>query len=156
MEWITLIGAVIAALAASYNIWLTYSNGRDSILVKCGFHMPTSSPATALHVVNTGKHTVKLYDYGFIEESGLLFSIPFDIGMDPWSHEADDYKYRYGTMTIQPHDLFCEGITFNPEIVGVYAMTVSQAIPRVKMIRSRLRPTVLWAYLKAKFRPRHA
>lgn len=155
MEWITLVGAVIAAIAALYNIWLTYSNSRDSILVKAGTHTAIATPATGLYVVNTGKHPVYVSDFGFVQPNGKLFSIPWYHETEGLQEGEDYHEYNVGTTSIEPHDLFSIGISYQPEIIGVYAITSTQSLPRINMTRSRLWPKVFFYYLVAKFRHRN-
>lgn len=155
MEQITMISAIIAALAAALNLWLTYFDRRDAIYVKYGQHTPIPTPTAGLYVVNTGKHPVHLSDFGFIGADGKLFSIPWAIQDIEMYDGVDPNAYRAGTTTIEPHDLFSIGITHKPVVIGAYAITTTQSIRRVSMIRSRLRPKVFFKYLYAKFWARY-
>jgi len=155
MQVVTMFGAIIAAVAAFTNLWLTYFDRRDAIYVRYGQHTPIATPAAGLYVVNTGKHPVYISDFGFIGSDGKLFSIP-------WYHESmamhdgdDSNSYYVGTTTIAPHDFFSIGLTYKPEIIGVYAITSTQNIRRVSMRRSRLWPKVFFKYLYAKFWARY-
>ena len=51
MEQITMISAIIAAIAAALNLWLTYFDRRDSIYVKHGQHTPIATPAAGLYIL---------------------------------------------------------------------------------------------------------
>jgi len=155
MEKITMFSAIIAAIAAALNLWLTYFDRRDAIYVKYGQHTPIATPAAGLYIVNTGKHPVYISDFGFIEPDGTLFSIPSYNENEPMMEEFDSNAYHSGTTTIAPHDLFSIGISYQPEIIGVYAKTSTQSIPRVSMTRSRLWPKVFFKYLYAKFWARY-
>ena len=155
MDQITMISATIAAIAAALNLWLTYFDRRDAIYVKHGQHTPIATPAAGLYIVNTGKHPVYISDFGFIEPNGKLFSIPWYNENEAMMEEADSNAYHSGTTTIEPHDLFSIGISYQPEIIGVYAITSTQNIRRVSMIRSRLWPNVFFKYLYAKFWARY-
>lgn len=151
MQWITMIGAVIAAVVGFTNLWLSYFDRRDAIRVRYGTHTPIATQAAALYVVNTGKHSVDISDFGFIEADGKLFSIPWRTQYSDMYDAHDPDHFQIGTTNIDPHDLFCTGITFKPEVIGVYAITTTQNIRRVSMTRSRLRPTVFLRYFHAKF-----
>jgi hypothetical protein len=155
MELLTMFGAVIAAIAAVVNLWLTFFDRRDAIYVKYGQHTPITSPATGLYIVNTGKHPVYISDFGFIRENGKLLSIPYLEQTEPDPNDFDPHYYCVGTTTIAPHDLFSIGITYVEPIIGVYAITSTQSMMRISMVRSRFLPQILYKYLKVKLWPRY-
>jgi hypothetical protein len=155
MELITLFGAVIAAVAASLNLWKSFKDDTDSIYVKTGTFQPTATLAKAFYVVNTGKHPVMLSDYGFVLEDGKLFSIPWYDENDAISDGPDLHAFHSGSTTIPQRDLFSVGITFNEKIIGSYAVTVTQSIYRVHMIRTRFYPRVLFQWIFASLKPRY-
>lgn len=155
MQWITMIGALTAALAGLYNIWLSYTDRGDSILVKHGTHTPIDTPAVCMYVVNTGKHPVFISDFGFVNEDGTLFSVPYYNETEHYIDGPDIHEFYVGTTTIQPNQLFSAGLSYSSKIIGVYAITSTQSVRRVRMIRNRLWPHVLWKYLRSKFRTRH-
>lgn len=150
-----MFGALIAAVAAVVNLWLTFFERRDSIYVKHGSHTPLATPTAGLYIVNTGKHPVYISDFGFITPDGKLFSVPWYNETEAYQDGDDPNAYYVGTTTIAPHNLFSAGITYSSEIIGVYAITSTQNIKRVSMIRSRIWPNVFYKYLKAKFVSRY-
>ncbi len=150
-----MIGAVIAAVAAAFNLWLTFYDRRDSILVRYGSHTPIETSCEGLYIVNTGKHPVYISDFGFITPSGELFSIPLYDQMEACYQGEDPNAYYIGTRNIAPHEFFSIGISYNEKILGVYAITSTQNIKRVNMIQSRLWPHVFLKYLKATYWARY-
>lgn len=83
MEWIPLIGAaaaVIAAIASGTNLWWQRGDRRDRFYLSWGGKEAQIEPGTYLYVVNTGKHDIEMLDYGFGSTSGKekLYSIPYE------------------------------------------------------------------------------
>lgn len=74
--WVTLVGAVVAALASSLNLWRQFGEKTDKIKVGFGPLRPQIEPGYWLYVVSRRDHQMNLNDYGFIDESGRLLSLP--------------------------------------------------------------------------------
>lgn len=156
MDWITMFGAIVAAVAAIANLWFTYSNGRDSIHVRYGGVRYYAIPAAELYVVNDGKHPVYISDFGFIKPDGSLFSIPYyDQTEGYMDNDNDPNRYVRGTTSLNPRETFSIGMSYNDEVIGAYAKTSTQDVIRVHMIASRWRPVTFFLYLKAKFFGKH-
>lgn len=155
-QWITMVGAAVAAIAGCWNLWLSFIKNSDQIEVRCSGYSPIATPATEMYVVNSGEHTVQISDYGFINSNGSLFSIPwYHETADAYMDGEDPHGYRQGSTNIAPHELFAIGMTYNDEVIGAYARTVRHRIPRVDMRKSRIRPQTFYYWLKAKFLQRY-
>jgi len=72
-KWITLGGAVIAAVASLLNLWWTHGARVDRIKVGFGALEPPISPGDWLYVVSCSDHRVTLKDYGFIGARGTPY-----------------------------------------------------------------------------------
>jgi hypothetical protein len=155
MEMITLFSAVIAAIAASLNLWKSFKDEADSIYVKTGTFRPIATAATALYIVNTGKHPVIISNYGFVLEDGKLFSIPWYDETEAVFDGPDHDAFYSGSSTIPPREILAVGITFNEKIIGSFAVTATQSIYSVHMLRSRFNPKVLFKWIFASIRPRY-
>lgn len=152
---ITLFSAVIAAIAASLNLWKSFKDEADSIYVRTGTFRPIATPAAALYVVNIGKHPVIISDYGFVLESGKLFSIPWYDENEAVFDGPDHDAFYSGNSTIPPREIFAVGITFNEKIIGSFAVTATQSIYRVHMLKSRFKPKILFQWFFASIKPRY-
>lgn len=155
MEWVTLTGAVIAALAGSLNLWKSLKDQSDLIYVKSGTFRPIATPAAAMYVVNVGNHPVMLSDYGFVLEDGKLFSIPWYAETEAIFDGPDPNAFYSGKSTIPSREIFAVGISFNDKIIGSFAITATQTIYRVHMMDSRIKPKILWKWIKASLVPRY-
>ncbi|WP_229007333.1 hypothetical protein [Methylophilus sp. Leaf408] len=152
-ELVTLVGAVIAAIAGILNLWKTFVDQTDRIYVKTGLFRPIATPATSLYVVNTAKHPVTLSDYGFVLEDGKLFSIPWYDENEAVFDGVDNHAFYLGNSTIPPRDMFAVGISFNEKIIGSFAVTTTQSRYRVHMMQSCLNPIAFYKWLSASFNP---
>ena len=155
MEWVTLAGAVIAAIAGTLNLWKSFKDQSDSIYVKTGSFRPIATPATAMYVVNLGKHAVMLSDYGFVLENGKLFSIPWYDENEAIFDGPDPHAFYIGKSTIPPREMFAVGITFNDKIIGSFAVTATQTMYRVHMMDSRINPKIFCKWIRASLLPRY-
>ena len=71
---VTVIGAVIAAITGSLNLWLQMRGKHDRFVVRMGGLSPSIEPETMMHVVSLSDHPIKLTDWGFIENDGRFQS----------------------------------------------------------------------------------
>ncbi len=154
-EWVTLAGAVIAAIAGTLNLWKSFKDQSDSIYVKSGTFRPIATPAAAMYVVNVGKHPVMLSDYGFVLEDGKLFSIPWYDENEAIFDGPDPNAFYTGKSTIPPREMFAVGITFNNRIIGSFAITATQTMYRVHMMDSLINPKTLYKWIRASLLPRY-
>ena len=67
---VTVIGAVIAAITGSLNLWLQMRGKYDRFVVRMGGLSPSTEPETLMHVFSLSDHPIKLTDWGFIENDG--------------------------------------------------------------------------------------
>ena len=143
----TLIGAVVAALASVANFWWTYRAKVDRITVIFGPTRPPTEPGEWLHIVSQSDHQINLRDYGFIGPSGALLSVP-QLDNDQ-SGESFDQVYARGSTTFEKRgDLYETGPYNLPEKqIGAYAVTLGSerysvsffGVPRYKRLWLRLK-----------------
>jgi hypothetical protein len=150
-DWVTLVGAVVASVTGVLTLWRSYRSESDSIMVRWGSFRPLATQTTDMYVVNLGKHPVQLSDYGFINEDGSLFSIPWYNQTEYHPDHAHPDDYYGGSALIPPRDMFAIGMVYRDETVGVYAYTATQTIPRISMKKSLFRPLTLFMVLRIKF-----
>lgn len=88
LEILTFMGAAVAALSSSLGVWWQWKDREDRLILKHGPLSPKFYSGEFLYVVNRSKHNVTVRDYGFILESGEVFSLP-EVEKD-WGHEEGD------------------------------------------------------------------
>ncbi len=154
-DWVTMAGAIIAAIAGVINLWRSFKSERDSIYVKTGTFRPIATPATAMYIVNVGKHPVTISDYGFVLADGKLFSIPW-YNENQAIFDGDDHHAFYsGKSTIPSRDMFAVGISFNEKIIGCFAVSTTQSLYRVHMSDSRINAKIFLKWIGATFAPKY-
>jgi len=130
VKWVTLIGAVVAALTGLQSFFWQFLDRRDRIVVKHGSFRPPSTPGQGLFVVNKSKHLVELQDYGFVLRNGELFSLPWYFENDGID---DDVAVSYsGVSALEPRERFEVYVDLiNLNSVGAYARTTTRSRPSV-------------------------
>lgn len=147
-EWVTLAGAVIAALTG---IWNLLARGkRDNFRVGFDTVSPSIQRETMLHVVSRSDHPIKLTDWGFIEADGRFSSLPMEI-------EAEGASFGESVLVYGSSELATRGASFETgytrdDAAGVYAKSITQRLPRVCFdprmpfrLRLRIRLRLLFA-----------
>lgn len=120
----TLIGAVVAALASLVNLWSTYCGKTDRLTISFGPTRPPLSPGEWLHIVSQSDHQINLLDYGFIGSTGALLSIP-QLDNDDVGARDDQVSVRGSTTFEKRGDLFEIGpIDLRDKQIGAYAVTL--------------------------------
>ena len=131
VKWVTLIGAVVAALTVLQSFLWQFLDHRDRITVKHGSLRPPISPEQGLFVVNKSKHLVELNDYGFVLNNGEILSLP-------WYFENEGLQDQVevaftGTSELEPRtrfEVYVYGLT-NIKTVGAYALTTTTNSPSI-------------------------
>lgn len=124
-KWITLGGAVIAAVASLLNLWWTHSTKVDRIKVGFGPLEPPIEPGDWMYVESRSDHKITLKDYGFIGATGNLLSLPDLLVNEPGHHE--EIVSRGAASLEKRGDLFEIGnIELRDEQIGAFAITVGQ------------------------------
>lgn len=122
-KWMTLGGAVIAAVASVVNLWWTHRTNLDRLTVTFGSLSPPLAPGEALYIVSQSDHRVSLSDYGFISTSGGLLSYPLLEVAEP----GDEYHcvtVRGKSAFEKRGDLFEIGsVPLGGELIGAYAVS---------------------------------
>lgn len=133
VKWITLAGAVVAALTGLHSFFWQFLDRKDRIVVKHGLASPPSCPGQGLFVVNIGKHLVEIQDYGFILSNGKLFSLPWYFVNDG---PAEEVRAEFeGTSALEPRERFQVYVDLtNLKTVGSYAQTTTQTFPSLGFV----------------------
>lgn len=121
----TLIGAIVGAVTASANLWLSLRSKSDKIKVNYGPINPPIAPGHSMYVVSRCDHRVSLVDYGFVLKSRKLQSL-----RQLWTEEPGDENERVlisGQSTLEERgDIFSiEYQELRDEVIGAYAITAS-------------------------------
>jgi hypothetical protein len=127
-KWVTLIAAVLGAVAGGLNLWWKFREKADKIKIVCGLIDPQISPGEFLTVVSQCDHSMYIADYGYVMDTGKLLSLP-----DLDANEPDDERRLvYGSRALESRNQSFEtGTTLRDRAVGVYARTTSQTRPTI-------------------------
>lgn len=68
-------------------MWTNFRENTDKIKVCFGPLKPPIDPGYGLHIINKSNHPIHLKDYGLIDESGKLLSLPQLFTDEPESQE---------------------------------------------------------------------
>jgi hypothetical protein len=127
-KWVTLIAAVLAAIASGLNLWWKFREGIDKIKVECDPIGPQISPGEFLRVVSLCDHSIQIADYGYVMRTGKLRSLPLLDAEEP----GDDQRITYGSLLLEKRNATFEtGTTLRHRPVGAYAITTSQSSPTI-------------------------
>lgn len=146
-KWVTLVGAVAAAVAASLNLWWTYKAKDDKIKVGLDPLGPQIEPGYFLHVVSRVDHPVQLLDWGFVDGRGRLLSVPQLSADEPMDHIS-----VVGSALLETRNSsFATGLQLRDRQIGAYAITTAQTRRTVAFrhdvqwhTRSLLRLRIWW------------
>lgn len=127
--WVTLIGAVVAAVTGSVGLWMQVRGKRDSFKIGIGTVSPEATSLTFLNVVSRSDHPIKISDYGFIEGNGRLYSIPME--SDLGNHIAHEGVFRGSSMLEGRGDFFEIGYDRTRPVIGCFAMSNLQSKPKL-------------------------
>jgi hypothetical protein len=147
-DWTTLIGAVVAAVAAIWNLLLQMRGKKDNFRVGLDTVMPSCDPLTMMHVISFSDHPIKLADWGFIDANGRFESIPMTVQV---SFGEDLQIVGHGEATLASRgDAFERGYERQVRPVGAFARSIMQRRPRLHfrsdtpyMLRLRIRLRLL-------------
>lgn len=153
LNWITFWVALVAAITGVFNLVWAVLDRSDRILVRLGSIYPREIPTWDMYVVNRGKISVELRDYGFVGRDGELMSVPayyeFEACYTPpeYRHDAS-----VGSNPIPPHSSLSLYVDKKGDFVGAYAITSTQSVKSVYIRESVIKnPKLLYIWFKAKF-----
>lgn len=126
---VTVIGAVIAAITGSWNLWLQMRGKHDRFVVRMGGLWPSIEQETLMHVVSLSDHPIKLNDWGFIESNGRFQSARMAWETDQLRSEETTHR---GSSDLEKRNDHYEWgyICQNPPL-GAFAISVTQQYPRI-------------------------
>lgn len=128
-DYVTLVGAVIAAAAGVWNLLLQMRGKRDRFLVRLGAMSPTIEEETMMSVVSRSDHPIRLIDWGFIEANGSFtsFLLEWEVG----DLQSEEITSR-GTARLESFGQHFEtGYVRRERALGAYAISATQRRPVV-------------------------
>ena len=126
---VTAIGAVLAAVAGVWNLFLQLRGKRDNFMVRLGTVSPRIDEETILHVISLSDHTIKLTDWGFIETDGSFRS--FQLDWETASLPEEGVRFQGSTELSGFGASYETGYQRIREPVGAYAISITQKRPRI-------------------------
>ena len=127
IEYVTLVGAVIAAAAGVWNLLLQMRGTRDRFLVRLGAMSPTIEEETMMSVVSLSDHPIRLIDWGFIEANGSFtsFILEWEVG----GLQSEEITARGTTRLEDFGQHFETGYVRRESPLGAYAVSATQRRP---------------------------
>ena len=127
IEYVTLVGAVIAAAAGVWNLLLQMRGKRDRFLVRLGAMSPTIEEETMMSVVSLSDHPIRLIDWGFIEANGSFtsFILEWEVG----GLQSEEITARGTTRLEDFGQHFETGYVRRESPLGAYAVSATQRRP---------------------------
>lgn len=127
--WATAIGAVIAAIAASWNLILQFKGKQDRFKVMLGSLIPNDCRKGMISVVSLSDHQINLADWGYIDHLGNFHSIRM---YDLEQIEDDPDTYRRGSSELTSFGDYFETTHDSQSLpAGAYAISVTQNRPQL-------------------------
>jgi hypothetical protein len=142
-DWVTLGGIAITALISGVNLWLQMRDRGDRYVLRYSSLFPHLSPYDYLYVVNRSKHELVMVDYGFIETTGRMWSLPFELN-ERFSGEDNSLKLL---PSIAPGTSEEACADFSVVMTAAYAISSTQTRPRLSFKHGtpwRLRLAIRW------------
>lgn len=126
-DYVTLAGAVVAAVAGVWNLIFQMRGKRDLLLVQLGSLSPTIEEETMLSVVSRSDHPVRLTDWGFIEANGSFTS--FLMEGEVGDLQSEDITSRGNARLESFGQHFETGYVRRERPLGAYAISATQRRP---------------------------
>jgi hypothetical protein len=148
-KWVTVGGAVVAAVTGVCNLLLQLRGKRDRFRVGMGSVEPMIEEETIMHVVSLSDHPINIVDRGFIlpDETFQSFRLAWEAG----EFQGDELRTR-SSGELTERGAYCEsGYIRKGPALGAFARSVTQRSPRIYFCydtpywrRLRIRVQVLW------------
>lgn len=152
-EWVTLVGASVAAIAGVWNLLLQLRGKRDRFVVRLGSASPSIEQETMLHVVSHTDHPVKLKDWGFIEADGRFRSFLMD--WETGSLQNEEITSRGSSELERFGAHFETGYVRKDAPLGAYAISITQRRPYVCFAPAMPLHKQLWIRGRLWFQPQY-
>ena len=152
-EWITVIGATVAAIASVWNLALQVRGKRDRLVVGLGSVSPSTDEETLLHVVSYSDHPIKLSDWGFIEADGRFSSIVMD--WETGTLRSAEVLTRGSSELVGFGSHFESGCVRREAPSGAYAVSITRRSPFLYFDSAMPRWRRLWIRVRLWFQPHY-
>jgi len=126
-DYVTLAGAVVAALTSSVNLLLQMRGKHDRFLVRLGTTSPTIEQETMLSVVSQSDHPMRLTDWGFVEANGTFTSFIMEWEVGAFNGKEITSRGSAALESFGQH--FETGYVRREEPSGAYAISATQQRP---------------------------
>ena len=150
-EYVTLVGALVAAGAGVWNLLLQMRGKSDYFFVRIGSISPSIDHETMLCVVSRSDHPIQLTDWGFIEPNGLFTS--FRMGWETGDLHSEEIVSR-GTFRLESFGQHFEtGYVRQQMPFGVYAISATKRSPVITFDTEMPLCRRAWIRLRLLFQP---
>lgn len=150
-DYVTLLGAMVAAGAGVWNLILQMRGKCDLVLVQLGSLSPAIEEETMLSVVSRSDHPIRLTDWGFIEANGTFTSLIMEIEADLLHVEEIVQRGSSRLESFGQH--FETGYSRCRAPLGAYAITATQHRPVIAFNRAVPVWRRVWIRLRLLFQP---
>lgn len=126
-DYVTLLGALVAAGAGVWNLILQMRGKRDLFFVRLGYLSPVIEEETMMSVVSRSDHPIRLTDWGFIEADGVFTSLIME--SETGGIHSEEIEAR-GTSRLEGFGQHFEaGYVRRERPLGAYAISATQRSP---------------------------
>lgn len=126
-DYVTLLGALVAAGVGVWNLILQMRGKRDLFLVRLGSLSPAIGHETMVSVVSRSDHPVRLTDWGFIEANGLFTSLIME--WESGGLQGEEISARGSSLLEGFGKHFETGCVRCQMPLGAYAISATQRSP---------------------------
>ncbi len=152
-DWVTVVGAVVAAITGIWNLLLQFRGKRDRFAVGLGSLSPNIERETMLHVVSHSDHLIRLADWGFIEADGSFRSFLMD--WEAGQLHNEDVLSRGSSELSGFGAHFESGYERREQPLGAYAVSNTQKRPRLYFSSDMPYWRRIWIRLRLWFPPHY-
>lgn len=153
IDWVTVIGAGVAAITGIWNLLLQLQGKRDIFTVRLDSVSPSIGPETMMNVVSHSDHPIKITDYGFIEADGKFRS--FHMDWEAGAIHSEEISSRGSSELAGFGEYFESGYVRKILPFGAYAISVTQKRPRLYFTAKMPYMRRVWIKLRLWFQPHY-
>jgi len=150
-DYVTLLGALVAAGAGVWNLILQMRGKRDLFLVRLGSLSPVIEEETMMSVVSRSDHPIRLTDWGFIEANGTFTSLIME--WEAGGIHSEEIETR-GTSRLEGFGQHFEtGYVRREMPLGAYAISATQRSPVITFDTTMPMWRRVWIRMRLLFQP---